>query len=194
MRARQRRLMKRRVLVLNSSFEVLTYISWERAITHVISGVARVIDSDENTLLHTAGGLTFPYPSCIIMKNYVKVNWQPDRMDEDIAAKSAILTRDGFMCMYCGEHGSTIDHIVPQSQGGANTWENLVCACQSCNSLKADKSLADFTRDTGLSLIREPFKPLKASRRDRAQEEIYRRLASGDIKIVDDFEDEDDNT
>lgn len=37
-----------------------------------------------------------------------------------------------------------VDHIVPSSQGGSNTYENKVCACPHCNAEKADKSVAKF--------------------------------------------------
>lgn len=47
-------------------------------------------------------------------------------------------------CHYCNEpltfQTSTIDHIVPRSQGGANADENLVLACFPCNQTKGDDS------------------------------------------------------
>lgn len=172
-------MMNRRVLVLNASFEVLSFITWERAVTHLVTGVARVLDSDPDTVIRSAGGMEIPYPVSIIMVNYVHVDWSRTSVQEELAAKSAILSRDGFMCMYCGEAGSTIDHIIPQSRGGENTWYNLTCACQQCNSLKADRT----PEEAGMSLIREPFKPELEDRRARAQKEIYDRLESGDIKI-----------
>lgn len=39
-------------------------------------------------------------------------------------------------------HGSsiaTLDHIKPKCQGGGNTWDNLILACQFCNNTKSDK-------------------------------------------------------
>lgn len=46
----------------------------------------------------------------------------------------------GYDCHYCGKTrgGVTRDHIVPDSQGGSNSWFNLVPACQSCQNKKAD--------------------------------------------------------
>jgi len=175
----------RKVLVLNSSLEVLTFVTWERAITHVVSGVARILDGDPNLIIRSAGGLEFPYPSSIIMTNYVHVQWNDrSNMSDDLAAKSAILTRDGFMCMYCGETGTTVDHVMPQSRGGRNTWDNLVCACTPCNSYKADRT----PEEAEMELIREPFRPEDDSRRARAQREIYDRLSSGDLILPDEFE------
>lgn len=34
----------------------------------------------------------------------------------------------------------TIDHVIPLSRGGPNTINNIVPACQSCNSKKGDKT------------------------------------------------------
>lgn len=51
-----------------------------------------------------------------------------------------------FKCAYCGVTFDdidvpTIDHIVPISKGGDNTKDNVVPACQSCNSKKGTKIL-----------------------------------------------------
>lgn len=58
------------------------------------------------------------------------------------------------LCFYCGAamaapmgqrlrhrkrpDAATIDHVVPQSQGGAVEWPNEVAACRACNAAKAD--------------------------------------------------------
>lgn len=47
-------------------------------------------------------------------------------------------------CHYCGGAGGTVDHKVPECQGGAWSQENLVPACLFCNSLKADLDYEDF--------------------------------------------------
>jgi len=47
----------------------------------------------------------------------------------------------GNQCAYCGRPGKlTIDHVTPLSRGGANSIENLVAACRSCNSRKWAKT------------------------------------------------------
>jgi 5-methylcytosine-specific restriction endonuclease McrA len=67
-----------------------------------------------------------------------------------------IYHRDGNMCQYCGRrHPSSelsLDHVQPRSRGGGDTWENLVCACTSCNAKKADKT----PKEAGMRLIRPP--------------------------------------
>lgn len=62
----------------------------------------------------------------------------------------AIYLRDGLACSYCGatieEDGAllTLDHVIPVSKGGSNCSQNLVTACQKCNSSRGDRDVADF--------------------------------------------------
>lgn len=45
-------------------------------------------------------------------------------------------------CAYCGLRAKgtlSQDHIVPISQGGGYTWENIVPACKHCNPSKGDR-------------------------------------------------------
>ncbi len=59
-----------------------------------------------------------------------------------------IRERDGNRCVYCGaiEGPMHLDHIIPRNQGGADTAENLVVACASCNSRRQDMSLRRYMR------------------------------------------------
>lgn len=70
-----------------------------------------------------------------------------------------LFARDGNTCQYCGKRYPlselSIDHVVPQSRGGRNTWTNLVCACVGCNSRKGSRT----PRQAGLQLVRKPVKP-----------------------------------
>lgn len=48
----------------------------------------------------------------------------------------------GSRCVYCNKVCKpTQDHVVPISAGGAHTKENVVPACQTCNSSKGKKPL-----------------------------------------------------
>lgn len=53
-----------------------------------------------------------------------------------------IFHRDGFSCVYCFEFdpkgGLLVDHVIPYSKGGLTVPENLVSACDPCNSLKSN--------------------------------------------------------
>jgi hypothetical protein len=48
-------------------------------------------------------------------------------------------------CCYCGsrEHLS-VDHLIPTKRGGANSGDNLVWACRSCNSAKCARDVLEW--------------------------------------------------
>jgi 5-methylcytosine-specific restriction endonuclease McrA len=79
-----------------------------------------------------------------------------------------VLRRDDFTCVYCGikvgeaqrgavlnRHDFTIDHIIPTSRGGKNTWGNTVCACPACNHRKGNRT----PHEAGMPLRWEPKMP-----------------------------------
>ena len=56
-------------------------------------------------------------------------------------SRKSIHVRDGNKCVYCGSTKNlTIDHIIPTSRGGKNTWANMVCCCNSCNTRKGNRT------------------------------------------------------
>jgi 5-methylcytosine-specific restriction endonuclease McrA len=70
-----------------------------------------------------------------------------------------LFARDRNRCQYCGQLFPTselsIDHVTPRTQGGPDTWENLVCACVRCNSRKGGRT-PDQAR---MKLISVPKRP-----------------------------------
>lgn len=70
-----------------------------------------------------------------------------------------LFARDHNTCQYCGKRFSTselsLDHVIPRSRGGENTWENIVCACLKCNVRKGGRTPAE----AHIRLIRPPVKP-----------------------------------
>ena len=70
-----------------------------------------------------------------------------------------IYARDHNRCQYCGDRFPTseltLDHVVPRTQGGGNTWDNLVCACVACNSRKGGRR----PKQAGMKLVRQPAQP-----------------------------------
>jgi 5-methylcytosine-specific restriction endonuclease McrA len=52
---------------------------------------------------------------------------------------------DDHRCAYCRTSQAntgqpmTVDHILPQSQGGTTTFENLCFACRRCNEFKGEQ-------------------------------------------------------
>jgi len=70
-----------------------------------------------------------------------------------------LFARDRSHCQYCGSHFPTselsIDHVMPKSQGGKDTWENLVCACIRCNARKGGRT----PKQANMKLITVPKQP-----------------------------------
>lgn len=73
-----------------------------------------------------------------------------------------IFARDHSRCQYCGHKFPTselsLDHVVPRSQGGKTTWENMVCCCLKCNIKKGGQT-PDQAR---MKLITHPVKPKRS--------------------------------
>ena len=82
-----------------------------------------------------------------------------------------IHARDSFRCHYCGQRFTTrdltVDHIVPRSQGGRDTWDNLVSACVPCNSRKGGRT----PQGANMRLRRTPHQAAHQPHRDRAPAE-----------------------
>lgn len=99
---------------------------------------------------------TMRAPTVLIAPNYRQVPTRRPR-----ATKFNIFDRDRGICQYTGRkisRGSgNIDHIVPVSRGGKNTWLNMVWCDESINSKKGDR----LPHEAGLKLIRKPQEPVK---------------------------------
>jgi len=61
--------------------------------------------------------------------------------------RERVLERANGVCFYCGGEATVSDHFIPLSKGGADTEENQVAACISCNQRKADKMPREFLRE-----------------------------------------------
>lgn len=98
--------------------------------------------------------LRIALPEILVLKVW---NRLPDRFVT--YSRESVLQRDGLKCGYCGAHGTvktlTIDHIIPTSKGGKNTWNNVVAACRACNAFKDDRT----PEQAGLTLLVKPRKP-----------------------------------
>jgi len=91
----------------------------------------------------------------------------------------AIHLRDGFRCVYCCRdmHGAepfdlTLDHVIPQADGGSNHPSNLITACRRDNCSRQDKPLTLFCGPETRADIR---------RLTRRSIERYRKLAKAII-------------
>lgn len=124
-----------RTLVLNAGYEPLAVVSFRRALVLVMNEKATIIEHVEGHPVRAACG-AFDRPAVIILTRYVR----PPGGRRVPVTRRGVLRRDGFHCAYCGSGAATIDHVLPRSRGGADTWENLVACCQRCNNVKGDRT------------------------------------------------------
>lgn len=70
-----------------------------------------------------------------------------------------IFARDCNRCQFCGGRFPTselsLDHVIPRSQGGKSSWENLVCCCVRCNARKGGRT----PEQAHMRLTRRPVQP-----------------------------------
>jgi 5-methylcytosine-specific restriction endonuclease McrA len=136
-----------KVLVLNASFEPLNITSWRRAIVLIIKGKAEQVEHNGRVVY---AGL--PLPTVIRLKHYVRVPYK----DIPLTRRN-LLQRDNHSCQYCGYlgEGLTLDHVVPRSRGGEDSWENMVTACVRCNVKKGNRT----PKESNMPLRNPPRKP-----------------------------------
>jgi 5-methylcytosine-specific restriction endonuclease McrA len=128
-----------RTLVLNAGYEPLAVVSFKRALVLVLNDKATVLAGAESERVHSASR-EFELPTVIILQRYVRI---PGSRKIPVSRRG-VLRRDGFRCAYCSKSANTIDHVLPKSRGGKDTWENLVACCLKCNNSKSDKTPAEM--------------------------------------------------
>ncbi|MEM6788906.1 MAG: HNH endonuclease [Myxococcota bacterium] len=158
------------VLVLNKMYQPVRIGTARRALALLYGDTARALD-ESGELFDFAGWLGLPVreglddylpiirgrirvPRIIHLRRYGKMRRPSVRL-----TRRNIMLRDGFTCQYCDKRGSMsqfdIDHVLPRSRGGADTWTNLVTACKSCNRRKGRRTPSE----AGMPLKRRPTAP-----------------------------------
>lgn len=142
-------------LVLNADYQVLTSVSWQRAITLIVQGKAEVHEADPEQVVRGAS-LHVPFPRVIRLVKWVYVKFTGLGVDgAGVCTKAGVLKRDKHTCVYCGSKAATVDHVLPESRGGKLTWENSAAACVDCNSFKADRT----PEEAKMRLRWHPYRP-----------------------------------
>ena len=138
-----------RVLVLNSDYTPLNVTTIRRGFILVIKGKAEVLREDTQKIVTTIG--EFVRPLVIRLLNYVRFTSAPLKLN-----RKRLYRRDDNQCVYCGSKKSlTIDHVLPKSRGGKNTWGNLVTCCNPCNIKKGNRT----PEESGMKLRKKPYEP-----------------------------------
>lgn len=123
-----------RTLVLNASFEPLGVVTLHRAAVLVLAERAESVETSGRVI--RSDHIEMEGPAVIRLKRMVRIPYRGGVP----ATRFGVLTRDDHSGGYCGAFADSIDHIMPRSRSGKNTWQNLVAACKPCNRRERDRT------------------------------------------------------
>lgn len=168
-RSRGTRVLAGKVLVLNRSYLPVHLTTVRRACVLMHQGVARAVDAGcetfdfEDWCARSPGagdeslglvGRAIAVPRVVLLVAYDRLPRRHVRF-----TRHNVYARDRHTCQYCGRRlprqELNLDHVVPRSQGGPSTWENVVCSCHPCNRRKGGRT----PEQCGLRLLRRPVRP-----------------------------------
>jgi len=150
------------VLVLNQDYQPLSVCSIERSIKLIFLEKADLLHDDPQKKLRTVRR-SYAYPSVIRLRKYIRIPYK-----RIVLSRRNIMRRDNHSCQYCGiKSDLTLDHVLPRSRGGRDSWENLATACNHCNVKKGNRT----PEEADMNLKRKPFRPVHIT--------FFRDLAGG---------------
>lgn len=141
------------VLILNAnaqpiSFLPLSIVQWKEAIKYLYHDKCDVLEWYDDWMVRSPSWET-RVPAVIMMREYIK------QKTEVRFSKSNLYLRDLYTCQYCNTPPArmhlTMDHVLPISKGGTTCWENIVTACNDCNSRKGNR--------TDIKPLHKPYRP-----------------------------------
>jgi len=129
----------------------MSVINARKAIVLLYLGKAEMIAANEALRVRSVS-TSMPFPSIVRLSVFVRIPFK-----KIILSRKNILRRDSHRCQYCGRSDIplTMDHVMPASRGGEDTWENMVCACVRCNNKKGDRTPDEAV----MPLRRRPMRP-----------------------------------
>lgn len=137
------------VLVLNADYSPLNVTTLRKGFILVNKGKAEIIQKGEEDIITTIGN--FVRPVIIRLLNYIR--FRPSQLKVN---RKRIFRRDRFTCQYCGsKRNLTLDHVMPRSRGGNNSWTNMVTCCSRCNSKKGNRT----PEEANMCLMNKPYEP-----------------------------------
>ena len=141
-----------KTLLLNITYEPLRVITWQKAITLLTLGKVEVIEEYDREV-HSVS-FAIKLPAVVRLLRWVKWREKPVKF-----SRRNIYVRDHGKCQYCGKALShqeiTYDHVIPKSQGGKTSWENVVTCCLKCNGKKGGRT----PQQAGMALLNVPKRP-----------------------------------
>jgi hypothetical protein len=141
-------------LLLNSTYEPISFLFERKAFNLIIKEKVEVLSYWENDYIVWGSGKS-KYPAVVRMTYHVRSFHKKARFN-----RSGVLKRDQFTCQFCNKALTpsmiTLEHLLPRSRGGNNSWQNCVCACFPCNNRKGNRTL----EEAGMRLLSKPAVPL----------------------------------
>ena len=128
-------------LVLNADGQPISLIppstiQWKEAITYLWLDKVHVLEWYDDWVVRSESWET-RVPAVVMLKDMLRRKRNPR------FSKYNVHLRDMFVCQYCNnpfpQKQLTLDHVIPISRGGKTSWENIVSACNPCNSHKGSK-------------------------------------------------------
>ena len=139
------------VLVLNKDYQPLSVCSVQRSVKLLFLEKAELLHDDPERQLRTVND-EYSYPSVIRLHNYIRLPYT-----RIVLSRRNIMKRDNYTCQYCGAKSDlTLDHVLPRSRNGKDTWENLVTACNKCNVDKGNRT----PDEAKMPLKIKPYRPI----------------------------------
>jgi 5-methylcytosine-specific restriction endonuclease McrA len=141
-----------KTLLLNASYEVLSFITEKKMMKLIVKEKVEVISTWDSLITWSSGKIK--HPSIVRLKKHVRRNYFNSNF-----SRKALVKRDRSVCQYCGRKLTasqiTIDHVLPRAQGGITSFTNCVVSCQDCNNKKA----AYTPEQANMKLLRKPTHP-----------------------------------
>jgi 5-methylcytosine-specific restriction endonuclease McrA len=140
-------------LVLNADGQPVSLlppstIQWKEAITFLWLEKVNVLEWYDDWIVRSSTWET-RVPAVVMLKQMYRRRRNPR------FSKYNVHLRDMFVCQYCNsqfpQKELTLDHVQPISLGGKTSWNNIVSACNPCNSRKSNK--------TNIRPKTEPYQP-----------------------------------
>jgi 5-methylcytosine-specific restriction endonuclease McrA len=111
--------------------------TWRKAVEDLWTNKVQVLHTYDDWIVRSPS-TAMHVPSVVVMNRFSK----PKRVIR--FSKFNLCLRDNFTCQYCGEVFTekqlTYDHVIPDSQGGPKSWDNIVAACSPCNGARGDNT------------------------------------------------------
>ncbi len=142
------------VVVFSKAYLPLARINIKRAIVLLITDQAESLDFGNTQVWEVRS----PNQVLQVSEHIRLLMGNPERMWKiPPVNRREVLKRDQHRCQYCGSHRRlTLDHVIPRSKGGLHTWDNVVAACEPCNSTKSDRT----PTQAGMTLQAKPKAPI----------------------------------